>query len=158
MQKLKYKELDIGSDVEGIRSAKLLSNFTEFHFIIDGIECASMEGFLQSLKFSDPEKQIAICKLIGGKAKMKGKNKKWYKNQILYWKGASIDRHSIEYQELIDKAYSELFKDDNYKELLRDTKGYTLTHNIGKIDPKQTILTIDEFCQRLMDLRDYCLK
>jgi len=157
VQKLKYKKLDIGSDVEGITAAKLLSNFTEFHFIIDGVECYSMEGFLQSLKFSDPDKQITICKLIGGKAKMKGKNKKWYKDQILYWKGVPIDRHSVEYQELIDKAYSELFKNKLYKDILSQTKGYALTHDIGKNDPMQTILTTDEFCQRLMTLRNYCL-
>ena len=31
--------------------------------------------------------QIEVCKLIGKKAKFKGKSKKWWKNQTLYWKG-----------------------------------------------------------------------
>ena len=33
--------------------------------MIDGVECASMEGFLQSLKFSDPEMQKRVCTLVG---------------------------------------------------------------------------------------------
>lgn len=33
--------------------ASSLSNFAPHPFIIDDIECSSMEGFLQSLKFKD---------------------------------------------------------------------------------------------------------
>ena len=35
--------------------ASSLSNFAPHEFIIDGIKCASMEGFLQSLKFQNPD-------------------------------------------------------------------------------------------------------
>jgi len=31
-----------------------LSNFAAHPFVIDGVHCASMEGFLQSLKFDKP--------------------------------------------------------------------------------------------------------
>lgn len=41
--------MDIGSGT-GYPSAAL-SNFAPHSFVIDGVECASMEGFLQSLKF-----------------------------------------------------------------------------------------------------------
>lgn len=155
---MEKKKLDIGSIVEGMPSASKLSNFTEFHFYIDGIFCASMEGFLQSLKFSDPELQIEVCSLIGTKAKNKGGKKNWKKDQTLYWKGCKIDRHSDEYQKLLDRAFSELFKVKEYQEYLKETKGYELTHDIGKTNPMYTILTIDEFCQRLMIFRDYGLK
>ena len=47
--------MDIGSGT-GYPSAAL-SNFAPHSFVIDGVECASMEGFLQSLKFQDPEMQ-----------------------------------------------------------------------------------------------------
>lgn len=43
--------LDISSSPKG--AAGILSNFTENHFFFDGVNCASMEGFLQSLKHSD---------------------------------------------------------------------------------------------------------
>jgi hypothetical protein len=145
--------IDIGSKQSAI--SILLSNFSEFHFYVDGVFCASMEGFLQSLKFEDKLKQIEICKLIGVKAKFKGKKKKWFNTQILYWQGKSIDRHSLEYQHLIDKAFSALFENIKYKEALLSTKGSILTHSIGKEDPNLTILTTSEFCLRLMILRDY---
>lgn len=42
--------MDIGSG-NGFPAANL-SNFHPHSFVIDGVECNSMEGFLQSLKFS----------------------------------------------------------------------------------------------------------
>ena len=65
--------MDIGSG-SGFPSATLL-NFAPHPFVIDGIECNSMEGFLQSLKFSNPEMQKEVCKLVGKAAKFKGKKK-----------------------------------------------------------------------------------
>ena len=150
------KYLDIGSNC-GIDFVEELSNFTAVTFYVDDIKCNSMEGFLQSLKFSDLEKQIEVCKLIGVQAKFKGKKKKWYKDQLLYWKGQVIDRHSDEYQKLLDKAFSAISMNDEYKVRLKKTNGYILTHDIGKTNPKQTILTVDEFCNRLMKLRDYSI-
>ena len=47
--------MDIGSQ-NGYPSGAL-SNFAPHPFEIDGIKCNSMEGFLQSLKFSNPEMQ-----------------------------------------------------------------------------------------------------
>ena len=42
--------------------ASSLSNFAPHPFIIDDIECSSMEGFLQSLKFKD-EKSLKLILL-----------------------------------------------------------------------------------------------
>jgi hypothetical protein len=42
-----------------------------------------MEGFLQSLKFKSIDMQEYVCTLVGMKAKMKGKNKNWWKTQTL---------------------------------------------------------------------------
>ena len=50
--------MDIGSG-SGYPAANL-SNFHPHQFTIDGVECASMEGFLQSLKFKDPNMQIEM--------------------------------------------------------------------------------------------------
>ena len=71
--------MDIGSGNGYPESA--LSNFAPHSFIMDGIECASMEGFLQSLKFKDEEIQKYVCTLVGKAAKFKGKKKKWYNSQ-----------------------------------------------------------------------------
>lgn len=45
--------------------ASSLSNFAPHEFEIDGVKCASMEGFLQSLKFQNPEMQKYVCSLVG---------------------------------------------------------------------------------------------
>ena len=64
----KSSPLDVGGkNNEG--AAARLSNFTERHFVFDGVECASIEGVLQSFKFSDTEKQHEVCALIGIQAK-----------------------------------------------------------------------------------------
>jgi predicted NAD-dependent protein-ADP-ribosyltransferase YbiA (DUF1768 family) len=69
--------MDIGSG-KGFPMGNL-SNFSPHPFIIDEVECASMEGFLQSLKFDKPHIQIEVCKLIGLQAKRRGqkRNKNW---------------------------------------------------------------------------------
>ena len=77
--------MDIGSGNGYPESA--LSNFAPHQFEIDGITCHSMEGFLQSLKFQNPDMQAHVCTLVGKKAKFKGKKKKWYRSQTLYWQG-----------------------------------------------------------------------
>ncbi len=41
--------IDIHS--KGAYPSDALSNFAAYEFMVDGIPCASMEGFLQSLKF-----------------------------------------------------------------------------------------------------------
>lgn len=66
--------MDIGSG-SGFPSSSL-SNFSPHPFVIDGVECNSMEGFLQSLKFKDVEMQKHVCTLVGKSAKFKGKKKK----------------------------------------------------------------------------------
>ena len=112
-----------------------------------------MEGLLQSLKFKNPDIQKEVCKLVGFKAKMKGKNKNWYVSQTLWWNGQPIDRHSQEYQDLLDNAYEALSQNDSFRKALLTTKGI-LTHSIGKSDESKTVLTKTEFCKRLMRIRD----
>ena len=135
--------------------ANALSNFAGHRFIIDNIQCNSMEGFLQSLKFKNPEMQKYVCSLIGLKAKFKGKRKKWWKTQTLYWKGKGINRHSSEYQELINKAYKCMFNQSvSFRNALKASRKAVFTHSIGKRDTNRTILTEREFCSRLRTLKE----
>jgi len=134
--------------------ANSLSNFAPHPFMIDGVECNSMEGFLQSLKFQSPEMQVEVCKLVGYVAKKKGKNKNWEQTQTLYWKGKEMKRYSEEYQKLLDKAYTELYKNEKFKNALKASGNAVLAHTIGKSKKSETVLTRSEFCSRLMKLRD----
>lgn len=107
-----------------------LSNFAPHSFVFDGVECNSMEGLLQSFKFSSPEMQQHVCKLVGKAAKFKGKPKKWFLTQTLYWKGISYDRHSEDYQRLLDSAFEALSQNTSFQKALLATGDSTLTHEI----------------------------
>jgi predicted NAD-dependent protein-ADP-ribosyltransferase YbiA (DUF1768 family) len=144
--------MDIGSQNGWPASA--LSNFAPHPFIIDGVECASMEGFLQSLKFKNPEMQKEVCKLVGKAAKFKGKKKKWWREQTLFWQGHPIKRDSEEFQLLLTKAFDALFENDGFRNALKATNNSTLTHSIGKNDIHRTVLTEREFIHQLNRLRD----
>ena len=143
--------MDIGSG-SGYPSSNL-SNFSPHGFVVDGVECASMEGFLQSLKFQDPEMQKHVCTLVGKAAKFKGKKKKWWKTQTLYWQGEAIPRDSERYQELLDKAFNALAENSSFRRALLATQNATLTHNMGKKKPSETVLTKNEFTSRLTAIR-----
>jgi len=145
--------MDIGSG--NAYPANALSNFAPHPFEIDGIKCNSMEGFLQSLKFESKEMQEYVCTLVGYAAKKKGRDKNWWQNQTLYWRGIGIKRNSKEYQDLLDRAYTELYKNVKFKSALEASGNAKLTHSIGKNKENETILTNREFCSRLTKLRDF---
>lgn len=143
--------MDIGSG--NSYPSNSLSNFAPHPFVVDGVECASMEGFLQSLKFKNPEMQKYVCTLVGKAAKFKGKDKKWWKDQKLYWQGKEYKRESEEYQLLLNKAYNALYQNTGFRAALDASKPAILTHSVGKNDETRTVLTQAEFCGRLMKLR-----
>lgn len=130
-----------------------LSNFTPHPFVIDDIECASMEGFLQSLKFKDKEMQAHVCKLTGRIAKRKGSNKKWFRTQTLYWNGVEYKRDSQEYQNLLDRAFDALSQNKSFQKALLATNDAVLKHSIGHSKKNETVLTQSEFCSRLTQIR-----
>lgn len=140
--------IDVGTGTS--KTALGLSNFNENRFTIDGVECASMEGFLQSLKFEDIDKQESVCTLIGVDAKRQGqkRNKHWKNGQTLWWQGQGYKRVSAEYQELLDRAFNELNKNEEFNTLLKESVG-KFTHKIGKFLKRDTVLTAHEFCSRL---------
>lgn len=144
--------MDIGSG-SGFPSASL-SNFAPHPFIIDGIQCNSMEGFLQSLKFKDIEMQRQVCLLVGKAAKFKGKKKKWWRTQTLHWQGQEIKRDSVEFQTLLDRAFDALSTNSGFRNALLATGTAQLTHSIGKNKITETVLTTSEFCSRLTKIRE----
>lgn len=133
--------------------ANALSNFAPHKFIFDGIECSSMEGLLQSFKCPHQHIQVEICKLVGREAKFKGKKYKWFKTQKLYWLGKEYNRASIDYQLLLDRAFSALNTNESFKKALTATQNSTLSHSMGKSKINLSVLTESEFCSRLTKLR-----
>ncbi len=134
--------------------AGALSNFASHPFVIDGIPCASMEGFLQSLKIEDIAEQERVCSLPGPHAQSVGRKYVWNLSGALWWRGAPIDRLSEDYQLLLDRAYDALFSQSQaFRTALAASGNTRLTHTLGKSDPCETILTSEEFCSRQERLR-----
>ena len=99
------------------------------------------------------EMQKHVCTLVGKAAKFKGKKKKWWKTQTLYWQGEAIPRDSKRYQELLDKAFNALAENSSFRRALLATQNATLTHNMGKKKTSETVLTKNEFTSRLTAIR-----
>lgn len=131
-----------------------LSNFFPHPFTFRGIEVASMEGFLQGLKFKSPEMQREVFKLVGFAAKKKGAPKNWQQSQTLWFQGNPIPRRSDAYQAILDEAYDAMYEQNAaFRKALEDTHDATLTHSIGRTNESETVLTIREFISRLNKLR-----
>ncbi len=132
-----------------------MSNFAPHPFVLDGIACACMEGFLQSLKVEDVSEQRRICGLPGPFAQSVGRKVDWRQSGTLWWLGRPVDRLSDEYQQLLDRGYDALFEQsDAFRDALIASGSAPLTHSIGRSDPCETILTTEEFCSRLERLRE----
>lgn len=76
----------------------------------------------------------------------------WKVNQIVYWKRKEIDRHDIEYQELIRGAYKTKFEQNQsfHDALMLTDFVIVQEHAIHA----KTILTEHELCTVLTELRD----
>jgi hypothetical protein len=130
-----------------------LSNFAPHPFLFRGLVCNSMEGFLQGLKFKNPEMQKHVFTLVGRMAKFKGKGKNWQRDG-LWLQGVKVDRFGDEYQVLLDEAYGCLVKNTAFRNALLCSNDAVFEHSIGKSKPSDTVLTRSEFCGRLMRLRE----
>lgn len=146
------KAVDISS--EGSYPGDVLSNFTPYTFTFRGIEFTSMESLLQGLKFEGVETQNRVFQRVGVKAKLRGKKRKWYLNQILYWQGVPMKRDSAEYRAIVEEAYEALSQNKDFQKTLLATGEKTLYHTMGKSDPTRTILTEEEFCEILTGVRN----
>ena len=134
--------------------SNVLSNLCSNGFKFDGMLCGSMEGFLHSLKQKDINKQRQICSMKGKNAKKMTTNA-WQCDQIVWWKGNAIDRQSEDFIKLVRAAYQCMFEQsERFRMALMETRGMTLYHSRGESNPYKTILTEQEFCGVLAEIRD----
>ena len=131
---------------KGEYPANILSNFAPNRFVFDGVACASMEGFLQSLKYRNAQKQVRVCGLVGKDAKKAGSKKfLWKLTGNLYWKGKRYKRRSAAFDALRLAAYQALLENETFRAALESAKGKQLTHAMGKHKKRATVLTEEEF-------------
>lgn len=151
----KFGNIDIKLKSEG--SVSVLSNLYDDPFTFDGITFSSAESFLQGLKFKDTEKQNRVFAMSGKAARKAGKHHNWYKlTGNLYYQGKKINRYSEDYDNLITIPFACRFyynTDGKFRQALLDTELKTLEHSIGKTEKCKTILTQDEYLERLNEFK-----
>lgn len=134
-----------------------LSNFPLSPFVLDGALFASVEGFIQGIKFpeGDPRRDQAFlssawdAKNLGDQADRSG----------AYWAGACISYGSTEHHRLIERAIrARIEQSVGLRTVLASTDGLTLVHDTGHgPDSPTTSLPAAVFCRILTDLRDELL-
>lgn len=139
---------------QGRHPEDILSNLCGNDFCFDGIQCGSMEGFLQSLKIHDEKFQRRVC-LCKARDLDLYSIPEWNGSHPLWWKGKKLNRHSSEYMEFLGKAYQDLFLwCGRFRDALMSTEGKQLFYYSGQTDSNKTILTDQEFCSILTAVRN----
>lgn len=126
-------------------------------FEIDGVECAGLDGFIESLKFESIKDQKNVTRFVGQAAKDRGKNKDNPGNQkadrIIYWQGRSFKRNSKEFDALLNRVFRQMALNKRWQAALIATENSDFSHSKGKSFKKDTLLTRNELIKNLKDLR-----
>lgn len=146
-------KLDLGWKNGGLGRA--LSNFCAYSFVLDDVQCGSMEGWLQSLKFEAMDEQQVVAAMVGYQAYKIGQNgNDWRETQTLWWNGKSYPRMSKGYHALVERAYDACFDaNPGFQNSLVQTGTNVLTHVIGSHDPRMSVLTEWEYIYNVYRLR-----
>lgn len=128
--------INIGWKAE-TEAERLLSNFSESPFELDGKKYASVEGFWQSLKTPDENKKEKIATLTGNKAKQAGKEfGRDYK--YAYHQGERMLAGSLAHQKLMIRALRAKFSQDPAaRQALLSTGDREITHILETPDGKK---------------------
>jgi predicted NAD-dependent protein-ADP-ribosyltransferase YbiA (DUF1768 family) len=134
-----------------------LSNFGLSPFVLDGMVFASVEGFIQGIKFpeGDPRRAAAFAssgwpaKHLGDTADRSG----------AYWGGARVAYGSPDHHRLIERAMrARIAQSVGLQEILRSTGNATLIHDTGAgADSPTTSLPASVFCRVLTEIRSELL-
>lgn len=134
-----------------------LSNFVLSPFVLDGRLFASVEGFIQGIKFPehDPRRERAFtlsawdAKKLGGEASLDG----------VYWQGERLPYGAERHHGLIEAAIrARILQSEGLRQALISTRGLTLVHETGAPDSPKTSLPTPVFCRIMNDLRDELLR
>lgn len=134
-----------------------LSNFMLSPFSLDGTLFASIEGFIQGIKFplGDPRREQAFvssgwdAKHLGDTADRSG----------AYWSGQKLAYGSPEHHQLIERALrARIAQNTGLAQVLASTAGAALVHVTGhEPESPTTSLPAKVFCRILNEMREEIL-
>lgn len=131
----------------------MLSNFDAAAFVIDGVHCASAEGFIMAIMLppDDPNRALALT-LSGKEAKKLGRKAE---RQFVWWNGQRFDFRSTAHEALIERALRAKFEQNpGHMAALLSTVGVTLIHDVGHPESPRTSLPAHVFMDILTRIRD----
>jgi predicted NAD-dependent protein-ADP-ribosyltransferase YbiA (DUF1768 family) len=129
-----------------------LSNFGLSPFVLEGVLLASVEGFVQGIKFpeGDPRRETAFGSW-GGDAKRLGDTAD---RSGAYWGGARLPYGSPAHHRLIERAIrARIAQCRGLQEALRSTARARLIHDTGSPEQPTTSLPAAIFCRILTEIR-----
>ena len=135
-------------------SISLLSTMAAHSFKIDDVKCASIESFIQSMKFDKPSLAASIAGDKSKSAKERGKkNFNWDKDGLIFWKGVGFNRESKQHQDFLDSVIYEVTKQcPEFAKALLETGDSELVCP-GKTRVTESPVTEQEFCLSLTRAR-----
>ena len=135
---------------------KVLSNFAETPFELDGVKCKCSESFIQSLKVKNRNDQKAFCLLSGLEAWEKGSEltKSIFITGKIWWCGIPYILHSPEHFELVRRGLlAKFLQSPEAKDALLATENAKLVHDYGQALGKKQSLPVDVFCKIVTEIR-----
>lgn len=136
--------------------SRVLSNLYPMSFKFRSKKVSSIESVLQGIKYKNKKTQAKVFGYSGVDAyhtRACNSFDFWGNDGVLYWQGKPIKRESEDYQNFIDELYLSVFKNPLYFRALIATDDKYLLHHIGRVDPKETVLTRYEYESRLYALQ-----
>ena len=132
-----------------------LANFPLAPFELDGVVLASVEGFLQGIKFppGDPARAAAfLAHSIAAKRRGEAAERR-----SVWWNGRTLEYGSSEHHRLLARGIRAKFNQNAGLRLaLGASAGLTIIHDVGPESPT-TSLPATVFCRILVELRDELL-
>src|SRR5262249_33934821 len=110
---------------------RIISNFAETWFYLDGRAYASVEGFWQGLKFEEPAERERVAQLSGKVAQEAGRERT-YGASVTY-EGASVAVGTWSHWRLMERACRAKFEQNlAAREALLSTGERPLTHRVRR--------------------------
>jgi len=133
---------------------RALSNFSAHPFVVDGVQFATVEAFIQGIKFpmNDPRRK-QIFAMNGFNA---WKMRVQCKAEYVWWKKAKIPYNSPAHAALLKRAIQAKFaQNPDAMAALKATRGLTIIHDVSSSpESAKTSLPAVVYCQILTEIRD----
>ena len=150
--------LNVASDSPDWR-AKRLSNFSDDPFILDGENLASVEGFIQGIKFPERHSLRKLAFISVGKEAKRLSRQADPQSRWVWWNGREYPYGTFVHHKLIERAIRAKFEQNQRAmKALLNTGNIKLIHNLGHSEGRRTSLPGKVFCDILTRIREEVLQ